>query len=101
METVDKKLKVGVVGLGKMGLLHASLLNVLSDIQLVALCDKSALMYRLYERIFSPKRIKVVNNLEKLSGLDLDAVYITTPISSHFVYSEEFVCKGDSSEYIC
>lgn len=79
-----------------MGLLHASLLNVLSDVELVALCDKSALMYRLYERIFSPKGIKVVNNLERLSGLNLDAVYITTPISSHSfivknLYAKEIV----------
>jgi len=32
MDTVDKKLKVGVVGLGKMGLLHASLLSVMPNV---------------------------------------------------------------------
>ena len=47
METVDKKLKVGVVGLGKMGLLHASLLSVMPNVQLAALCDKSWLMRKL------------------------------------------------------
>jgi predicted dehydrogenase len=47
METVNKKLKVGVVGLGKMGLLHASLLSVMPNVQLAALCDKSWLMRKL------------------------------------------------------
>ena len=47
MDSVDKKLKVGIVGLGKMGLLHASLLSVMPNVQLAALCDKSWLMRKL------------------------------------------------------
>jgi predicted dehydrogenase len=66
-----------------MGLLHASLLNVLPEIELVALCDKSGLMKRLYKKVFSPTGVDVVDSVEKLSGLDLDVVYVTTPISSH------------------
>jgi predicted dehydrogenase len=93
METVDKKLKVGVVGLGKMGLLHTSLLNVLPEIQVVALCDKSALMNMLFKKVFSKKDINVVNNLEKLSGMNLDAVYVTTPISSHYPIIRELFAK--------
>jgi predicted dehydrogenase len=78
-----RRLRLAVVGLGKMGLLHASILNTLPKVQLVAFCDKSTLLSRLYRRIFSPAGISVVNDFEELSGLDLDAVYITTPISSH------------------
>jgi predicted dehydrogenase len=77
-----------------MGLLHASILNVLSDVELVALCDKSALMSRLFRRIFSPVGVSVVNDFEKLSGLDLDAVYITTPISSHSFIAKNVYMKG-------
>jgi predicted dehydrogenase len=83
METADKRLKVGVVGLGKMGLLHASLLNVIPDVELVALCDKSTLMTRLFKRVFKGTEISIVNDFSKLSELNLDAVYVTTPISSH------------------
>jgi predicted dehydrogenase len=79
-----RSLRFAVIGLGKMGLLHASILNVIPDVELVALVDKSALMSRVYKRIFSSTGIKVLSDFEKLSGLDLDAVYVTTPISSHY-----------------
>jgi len=41
-KVLDKKLRVAVIGLGKMGLLHAGILSVLPDVELVALCEKSA-----------------------------------------------------------
>ena len=78
-----RKLRFGVVGLGKMGLLHTSILNVFPEVELVALCEKSALMNRLFKKLFSTKSIRVVNDIERLNGLNLDAVYVTTPISSH------------------
>jgi predicted dehydrogenase len=40
-------------------------------------------MNRLYKKVFSPTGVDVVDDVEKLSGLDLDVAYITTPISSH------------------
>jgi len=85
-------LKVAVVGLGKMGLLHASNLNVLPNVQLTALCDKSRLILKFSRRMFS--KVCVVNDLEKLSDLDLDAVYVTTPISSHFPIVKTICQKG-------
>jgi predicted dehydrogenase len=53
-------------------------------------------MNRLLKRMFSATDIRIVDDLEKLYGLDLDAVYVTTPISSHaFViknlYAKEIV----------
>jgi predicted dehydrogenase len=89
-----KKLKIAVVGLGKMGLLHASILNVFPDVELVALVDKSALMKRLYKKIFSSIGVKVIDDFEKLSGLELDAVYVTTPISSHSFIVKDLYKKG-------
>jgi predicted dehydrogenase len=89
-----RKLRFAVIGLGKMGLLHASLLNTFEDVQLVALCDKSALMTRVCRSIFSSSGVVVVNDLERFSELGLDAVYITTPISSHFFIAKDLYAKG-------
>jgi len=89
-----RKLRFAVIGLGKMGLLHASLLSTFEDAQLVALCDKSALMTRVCRSIFSSTGVVVVNNLERFSGLALDAVYITTPISSHFFIVKDLYTRG-------
>jgi predicted dehydrogenase len=100
-------LRVGVIGLGKMGLLHASILNVLSNVQLVALCDKSSLILKFSKKLFN--KVHVVKDIEKLSGLDLDVAYVTTPIFSHYfitknVYSSRiagnlFVEKTLASSY--
>lgn len=84
-------IRAGVIGLGKMGLLHASILSVLPCVELVAVCEKS-----LATRILAPKllnRAKVVRGMKELSTLGLDAAYVTTPARSHFavaraVYSE-------------
>jgi len=91
---MERKLKVAVVGLGKMGLLHTSLLHTLPEIQISALCDKSTLMNMVFKRVFSKRDINVVNDLEKLSGMDLDAVYVTTPISSHYPIIRALLTKG-------
>lgn len=80
---MTRRLRFAVVGLGKMGLLHASLLNVFPEVELVALCEKSRLMSRLFRKVFSNSNVLIVDNVEKLRGLDLDAVYVTTPIHSH------------------
>lgn len=75
-------LRVAIVGLGKMGLVHTGILNVLPNVKLVALCDKSSLIRRFSKKTL--KGIEIVDDLRKLEGLDLDAVYVTTPIPSHF-----------------
>lgn len=78
-----ESLRVAVIGLGKMGLLHASILNTLPHVELTALCDKGALIRRVCKKVLD--KVRVVDDLEKLSGLDLDVAYVTTPIPSHFI----------------
>ena len=90
-EFAEHKLRVAVIGLGKMGLLHASLLNVLPNVNLVAICDKSRIMRTVASAAL--KGPLITENLEDLMNLDLDAVYVTTPIPSHYgiikeVYSQ-------------
>ena len=79
---MNKKLHVAIVGLGKMGLLHAGILSFLPNAELVAFCEKSAMIRRFLKKTLN--QTEVVSDVAKLSGLDLDAVYVTTPITSHF-----------------
>jgi predicted dehydrogenase len=74
--------KVAVIGLGKMGLLHASILSTLPNVELVGLCDKSSLIRKFGQKLL--KDIQVVANLEKILDLRPDIVYVTTPIPSHY-----------------
>jgi predicted dehydrogenase len=78
----SKKLKVGVVGLGKMGIMHACLLNTFSNVQVSALCDKSRLMRTIAKR--AVQGALVTDSLEKFAGLSLDAIFVLTPIPSHY-----------------
>jgi len=82
----EGRLKTAVVGMGKMGILHSCVLRVLPDVDLVAVCEKSFFVRRLLKRILG--QTLVVDDLNKLSGLNLDAVYVTTPIPSHFVVTK-------------
>jgi predicted dehydrogenase len=86
-----KKIRVAFVGLGKMGLLHAGILNVLPNVEIAAVCEKSSLIRKFSKKVFHSAYI--VNDIKMLHGLNFDAVYVTTPINSHFpviktVYSE-------------
>jgi predicted dehydrogenase len=86
------KLKIAVVGLGKMGLLHASILSSMSNVELSALCEKKPLIRRFGKKVF--RGIDLVDDLGKLSGMGLDAVYVTTPVFSHFPIVRAIYTEG-------
>ncbi len=94
-ESFNKKLRVGIVGLGKMGLLHACLLNVMPDVQLAVLCDKSWIMRKLAKNTL--KVSLVTDKLNDLTRQNLDAVYVTTPIPSHYAIIREIYTKNIAS----
>jgi predicted dehydrogenase len=75
-------MKVAIVGLGKMGLVHASILSVLPGVDLVAACEKGNTVRKFLKKIF--RNTPIVDDVEKLSDFSLDAVYVTTPIPSHY-----------------
>jgi predicted dehydrogenase len=85
-------LKIAVVGFGKMGMLHAGILNVLPRVKLTAICEKSGLIRRFLKKAVGD--VDVVDCVEKLSGLNLDAVYVTTPIGAHFPVVKGLYEKG-------
>jgi predicted dehydrogenase len=78
----DSKLRLGVVGLGKMGIMHACLLSTFPNVEVAALCDKSRLIRTIAKQPF--KEAVVTDDLAKFAGLDLDAVFVLTPIPSHY-----------------
>ncbi len=81
-ERVKQSKRVAIVGLGKMGLLHASLLNVLPGVELVAICEQGALIRRFGKNVLSG--LQIVGKVGELSGRGLDAIFVTTPPSTHF-----------------
>ena len=88
-------MRVAVVGMGKMGLLHSSILNAIPDVEVVALCDKSFLLRRFLGKVF--KGVKVFKDVNELSKADVDAVYVTTPIPSHYGVAKALYSEGIAS----
>lgn len=81
------QLKVAVVGLGKMGLLHASILSFLPNVSLTAVCDKSQLMRKVAKNTLNG--LLITDEISDLKNLKLDALYVTTPIPSHYSILKE------------
>ncbi len=65
-----------------MGLVHASIFNTLPNVELVALCDKSTLIRKFCSKLLSG--VHIVDDIAKISELDIDIVCVTTPIPSHY-----------------
>jgi predicted dehydrogenase len=80
--STDSQLRIGIVGLGKMGIMHACLLSTLRNVEVAALCDKNRLIRAIAKQPF--KNAVVTEDLAELGYLDLDAVYVLTPIPSHY-----------------
>ena len=75
-------LKVAIIGIGKMGLLHSSILSTIPGVEVAALCDKSYVLRRIAKKLFKNSTIK--DDVAKLSNLSLDCAYVTAPIPAHF-----------------
>ena len=75
-------MNVGIVGLGKMGLLHAGILNSLDGVKLTTVAENDKLISNYIKNSISS--VNIYNDYKKMiNSEDLDLVYITTPISTH------------------
>lgn len=74
-------IRVGIVGLGKMGLSHYSLINAHPDVEVVAVCDASTYLLAVVTRY---NGVHTYSDMEKMLNVEpLDAVVISTPSSLH------------------
>ena len=86
-------LRVGVVGFGKMGLLHSGIVNALDGSELVAICESDSLLRRIGARLLRDVHFyRDVN--EMLRKESLDAIFVTTPIATHLSMIEAAVKAG-------
>jgi len=75
-------MNVGIVGLGKMGMLHTGILNTIEDVNVVSIAERESLLVKYIKN--SIPSINVFQEMkDMLYSENLDLVYITTPASSH------------------
>jgi predicted dehydrogenase len=78
--------------MGKMGLLHSGILNVVPGVDFVAACEPVNLTRRILKKAL-PK-ITIVESIANLSNFHLDALFITTPTRSHYAVAKEALELG-------
>ncbi|MCM8765800.1 MAG: Gfo/Idh/MocA family oxidoreductase [Candidatus Omnitrophica bacterium] len=85
-----EKIKVGVIGVGKLGYIHARVYSEMKDVELVGVCD-----------INQEKAKKVAQELKTEFYFDyreiipyVDAVSIAVPTSLHYPIGKEFLKNG-------
>lgn len=74
-------IRVGIAGLGKMGMSHCSILSAHPDVDLVAVCDSSRFILSAGEK-FTPFRT-FTNYRKMIDKCELDSVIVATPTKLH------------------
>lgn len=73
--------RIGMVGLGKMGLSHYSMINAHPDAEVVAVCDSNSYLLGVMNRYTG---VETYSDMSKMiAGSNLDAVIISTPSVLH------------------
>jgi len=84
--------KVALIGAGKMGLSHLSILGAHPKVEIVGVCDTSKLVVEVLERYSGykcfPDYLKMVNETRP------DAVFVSVPTKSHYHMVKELLNKG-------
>ena len=89
---MSERLRVGLVGVGKMGLSHQAIVNTHPEAELVGVCDSSSTLLRLLKKYTGIATFSSFDAM--LKGADLDAVIISTPSRSHGPLVEKAIERG-------
>lgn len=74
-------IKVAVVGLGKMGLSHQAMINIHPDVEVIGVCDASSYVLGVLNKYTGVPTYTDFDAM--LDKVNIDAVIIATPSSSH------------------
>lgn len=85
-------IRVAVVGLGKMGASHLSIINAHPDVQVTAVCDPTGYILDVLGKYTGLKGY--ADYAEMLRTAELDAVIIATPSRTHGPMVEQALAKG-------
>lgn len=82
------KVRMGLVGIGMMGRNHARVLNLLDDVELVGVADPGG------DRFGMAGDAALVDSVEDLIGLGIDAAVVSTPTAFHLAAGLELADAG-------
>ncbi len=80
-----EKLRVGVIGVGHLGSIHAKIYKQLPNCELIAVCDSNS---ERAAQISQSLQVKGINDYRELFG-QVDAVSVATPTVSHYAIAAD------------
>ncbi len=87
-----KKIRIAIIGAGRMGITHYSIINSHPDIEVVAVVDPSGVVTGLMRKYLSVKTYKDFDKL--LEGSSPDAILVCTPPNYHHDIIKKAAEKG-------
>ncbi len=88
-----QRIRLGIVGLGKMGMIHATILRTMPEVEITALVDTNPALFATFKSMGIPG-VFFTSLDEALKEKKIDAVYITTPTFAHLPLIEKSIAKG-------
>jgi predicted dehydrogenase len=88
----EKKIKLGIIGMGRMGLTHYSIINSNPYIEIESVVDPSVLTLAVINKYLPVKIFKDYNDL--FEQTNPDAIFVCTPPGLHFSIVKEAANKG-------
>jgi predicted dehydrogenase len=76
------KIKIGIIGMGRMGITHYSIINSHPDVEVTAVADTSSFVLTMIKKYLKAEIYRDYNEL--FSNADLDAVLVCTPPNLHY-----------------
>lgn len=78
-----KKIRIGIIGMGRMGITHYSIINSHPDVEMVSVSDTSSMMTDVLKK-FIPSLKTYTDYKDLLNARDIDGVIVCTPSSLHY-----------------
>ncbi len=90
----NSKITVGIIGMGRMGITHYSIINSHPDVVIESVADPSGLILTMMNKYLPVKSYKDYNDLFNESVPD--AVLVCTPPDLHYPIIEKAAEKGSA-----
>lgn len=78
-----EKVRIGIIGMGRMGLTHYPIINTHPSVDIISVADTSSLILDMMKK-YIPKLKTYTDYMDLLNARDIDGVIICTPSSLHY-----------------
>ena len=87
---MNPEIHAGVIGMGKMGILHSGILNSMEDVRVTAIADNQTFLLKTINALL-PKITTYTDYNGMIEQENLDVIFITTPTSLHTRIAQECI----------